>query len=147
VPIVRGFLFPDHLLYHPESMTWVVHDVANDVVTLGLSALAIATAGEFLVFAARPLGALIEVGRAIGNVETAKIVSSVRTPIAGRLIAANEAIEADGTLIGRDPYAAWLVRIEPQNWLRDQANLIAGTAVAAAIEAEFIRHQADDDQS
>lgn len=121
-------------------MTWIAHDAASGQVSLGLSALAIATAGEFLVFAARPLDALIDVGRAVGNVETAKIVSSVRTPVAGRLIAANPSIEADGSLIGRDPYAAWLVRLEPIDWARDRASLISGVDAAPAIEAEFQRH-------
>jgi glycine cleavage system H protein len=138
---VAGLRFPDTLLYHAESMTWISHDESSGLVTLGLSALAVATAGEFQVFAARPLGAFIDVGRAVGNVETMKIVSSVRTPVAGRLVEANAVVEADGSLIGRDPYTAWLVRLAPADFERDRAALLTGQGAWAAIAAELERHR------
>lgn len=120
--MLRGFAFPDDLWYSPKLMVWLrpetagtaaAGDAEGDLLTLGLSALANATAGEILVFAARPLGAAIEAGRAIGNVETAKTVSSVRTPIGGRIVAVHAAVEQDGQRIHRDPYANWLVRLAP----------------------------------
>jgi len=140
---VRGYEFPDDLYYHPGHMVWVRHE-PNGRVTLGLCALALATAGEFIVFAARPLGALIARDRAVANVETAKTVSSVRTPIAGRLIEANTAVEADGTRINADPYAAWLVQLEPEDWERDAAQLLTGDTALAAIEREMALYRVGD---
>jgi len=133
---VRGHAFPDDLYYHPGHMVWVRRE-ADGRATLGLSALALATGGELIVFAARPIGSLIERDRAVANVETAKTVSSVRTPIAGRLIEANGEIEADGSRINADPYAAWLVRIEPEDWARDIVSLVTGAEAMAAIEREM----------
>jgi glycine cleavage system H protein len=133
---LHGFEFPDDLLYHAEYMVWL-REESDGLVTLGLSALANATAGELLVFAARPLNATLEAGRAIGNVETAKTVSSVRTPIAGRIVEVNAAVEANGELINRDPYAAWLVRLAPTDWARDREHLSSGTAALEAIAVQF----------
>ena len=129
--LIRGYDFPDDLLYHPKHMVWVRRD-PDGRVTLGLSALALATAGEFVVFVARPLGAKTACGRAVANVETAKTVSSVCTPIAGILVEANAAVEADGELINRDPYAHWLVRIAPEDWARDAATLLTSAAAQLA---------------
>jgi glycine cleavage system H protein len=140
---LHGYDFPDALWYHARYMVWLREEPSGEV-ALGLSALALATAGEILVFAARPLGASVEPGRAIGNVETAKTVSSVQTPIAGRIVAANAAVEANGELIARDPYAAWLVRLAPADWVRDRATLLQGAAALAAIEAEMALYRFDD---
>ena len=111
--VLRGYEFPDSLWYEPELMIWLAPDGESGL-HIGLSALALATAGEFLVFAARPLGARVEAGRAIGNVETAKTVNSVRTPIGGCIAEINEKVEANGEWIGRDPYQSWLVRLVPE---------------------------------
>ncbi len=110
--LLRGFDFPEHLWYSTETMIWIAPE-PDGLLRVGMSALGLATAGEFLVFTARPVGADITAGKAIGNVETAKTVSSVRTPIAGRIVAINDAVEADGVLISRQPYDAWLVRLAP----------------------------------
>lgn len=133
---LRGQAFPDALWYHVPTMTWLREEDHGHVL-LGLSALATATAGEFLYFAPRPLGARLAAGRAVGNVETAKTVSSVRTPVAARVVAANPAVEADGALISQDPYAAWLVRLAPEDWARDAAALLRGDAAMAALDAEL----------
>ncbi|MGE0310589.1 MAG: glycine cleavage system protein H [Lautropia sp.] len=142
---IRGHEFPDDLLYAPQTMVWA-QPLPDGCVAIGMSALGPATAGEFLVFAARPLGAWIDAGRAIGNVETAKTVSSVRTPIAGRIVAINDAVEANGELIGRAPYEAWLVRLDPRReggaadpiaeCLR-AGDLLHGPAAMTAIEAQM----------
>lgn len=136
VGIVRGYRFPADLHYDVGTMTWLRPE-PDGTVSLGLCALALATAGEILVFAARPLGAPIDAGRAIGNIETAKTVSSVRTPIAGRIIDVNAAVEANGERIARDPYAAWLVRLAPTDWKADRAALLAGPAALEAIEGQM----------
>jgi glycine cleavage system H protein len=130
---LRGFHFPDSLLYHPKHMVWLRRETDGRV-TLGLSALALATGGELLVFVARPLGMRVEAGRAVANVETAKTVSSVCSPIVGTLVEANPAVEANGELINRDPYTNWLVRIDPENWTRDAMTLVAGEAANRAHE-------------
>ena len=136
---ILGYSFPDELYYHPRYMVWIASEERDGAIEirLGLSALVLATAGELLVFAGRPLGATIDCDRAIGNVETAKTVSSVRTPVAGRIIAVNEVVEANGELINKDPYAAWLVRLAATDWPRDQGRLLRGDAAAQAIEAEL----------
>lgn len=133
---LRGYEFPASIYHHPEYMVWVAYG-DDDRVTLGLSALALATAGELIVFAARPLGALIDCSRAVANVETAKTVSSVRTPVAGRIVEINSALEADGTAINADPYAAWMVRLDPVDWPRDRKALLIGADALAAIERQL----------
>ncbi|MFO1351458.1 MAG: glycine cleavage system protein H [Gammaproteobacteria bacterium] len=134
--LLRGLEFPDGLFYHAHYMVWLRPE-ADGAVTLGLTALARATAGDLLIFTPKRIGAEIERDRSVGNVETGKTVSSVRSPIAGVLIAANEAVEKRPTLINSEPYSAWLVRLRPTAWEADSARLATGAAALTALAAEM----------
>lgn len=129
--LVLGYAFPDALLDDVKHMVWLRRE-PDGLITLGLSALALATSGELLIFVARPLGMRVEHGRAVANVETAKTVSSVCSPIVGTLVAANPEVEAKGELIDDDPYTHWLVRLQPEDWARDAALLLSGAAANRA---------------
>ena len=139
---IRGLDFPDLLLYHPGHMVWLRPE-GNDVFCLGLNALAPATAGEILLFVGKAAGWIIDRDRSVGNVETGKLVSAVRTPVAGELIEVNARLECGASELNRDPYGIWLVRIRATDWGRDQANLVAGVDLLPALIAVMDEHGFD----
>ena len=134
--IIHGQFYPDELYYHAAFMVWLRAE-PDGVFTLGLTPLARVSAGEILLFAPKAVGWRIERDRAIGNVETGKIVASVRTPIAGELMAVNSALERGAMPINTAPFDSWLVRIKASDWAQDQANVSLGPAAQAAFEDQI----------
>jgi len=132
---VRGFEFPDDLLYLMEQDTWVRLD-GDGMVTIGLTSLGAHISGEFIEFMAKPVGESIERDRALGMLEMSKVIRSARSPVSGVLVATNELVRAAAGLINRDPYGkGWLVRLRPTAWESDARLLVTGAAIAPAVQA------------
>ncbi|MCF7200541.1 glycine cleavage system protein H [Pseudomonas oligotrophica] len=130
---LHGLPFPDDLLYAPEHALWL-REEADGSLTLGLTAYGCALYGEIFAFTPKRIGAHIEEGRSFGVVEFAKAASSARSPLAGELLAVNEALEKRPNLINRDPYdSGWMVRLQPDHWPETRQRFLTGEAALAAI--------------
>lgn len=70
-----------------------------------------------LVYVELPrVGAQLKAGDTFGVVESVKAASDVYMPISGTIVAVNEALESDQSLINKDPYnTGWLIRVKPDN--------------------------------
>jgi glycine cleavage system H protein len=131
---VRNCGFPEALYYHTQLNIWLRPD-APGVVTLGVTSYAVALAVEFLAFTPKTVGKEIDSGRAVGLLELAKTIVSVRTPVAGTLIAANDLAATRPSTINRDPYdAGWLVQLRVNDWQSAARDLVAGEMIATAFE-------------
>lgn len=131
---VRGFEFPDRLLYLVEHDIWVRPEPDGSLV-VGLTALGCQISGEFIEFMPKPVGTAVERERALAVLEMSKTIRSARAPAAGTIVAVNEAVRAQPPLLNGDPYGAgWLVRLQPADWARDVTALVAGSALAPAVE-------------
>ncbi len=86
---------------------------ADGTIAVGISDHAQDSLGE-LVFVELPaLGRTLAAGEASAVVESVKAASDVYAPVAGEVVARNEALaEAPGEL-NKDSYATWLFRIKP----------------------------------
>lgn len=86
--------------------------VEGDVVTIGLSHYAQATAKEINFVGLPRAGRKVEQGKPIGSVESGKWVGRLYAPVSGEVIAGNPALEDDPTLINQDPYdKGWMVKL------------------------------------
>jgi glycine cleavage system H protein len=133
--MIRGFEFPDGLLYLLEHDTWVRRD-ADGLATIGITSLGTRISGEFLEFMPKPVGTMVERERALGVLEMSKVIRSVRAPISGAIVAINEQARGDPASINTDPYGdGWLVRLQPSSWESDAALLVSGERIPAAVEA------------
>ena len=67
-----------------------------------------------VVFVELPeIGANVDVGGPLGEVESTKSVSEIYSPVAGRIVAVNQAAADSPEQLNADPYGAgWLVEIE-----------------------------------
>lgn len=108
---LRGCMFPDALLYHPESHLWFAREEGG-VLRVGVTPFGVAIAGEILLFTPKPEGLALHAGRAFGLLEAGKTVFPVKTPVAARLLASNPALSESARQMNHDAYASWLVRLE-----------------------------------
>lgn len=134
---VRGCNLPDDLSYNVENNVWVRRE-ADGTVTVGMTSYACALAGEIVSFTPKKPGKAIEQNKSVATVESGKWVGPVRTPVAGEVVATNDAVGGSPKAINADPYGAgWLVKIKPSNWDAESGALVSGGAIGTAFEAKM----------
>ncbi len=84
--------------------------------TVGITDYAQATLGDITFVELPAAGQGFEAGDAFGVVESVKAASDLYMPVAGEVLAVNEALADKPEQINRDPYgAAWMIRIQPRD--------------------------------
>ena len=136
MPNVRGCNLPDDLLYDVENHTWF-QEVGDGTVKIGMTAVATALAGELVAFTPKKVGRKVKAGRSCATVESGKWVGPAKSVAAGEVMATNEELANEPKLANADPYAAWMVVLQPENWDEAKVTLTAGTDVAAPYEAKM----------
>jgi glycine cleavage system H protein len=134
---VRGCNFPDDLYYNVENNVWARRE-ADGNVTVGLTAYACALAGEIVSYTPKKPGKVIEKDKSCATVESGKWVGPVKSPVAGEVVAVNEAIAGRPGTINKDPYGeGWIVKLKPSHWDEDSKGLKTGAEALAAFEAKM----------
>ena len=124
---IRNCNIPDDLHYLVRSHTWARSE--GDIVVLGLTDVAQNLAKKFIAYSPKKVGKAVEVGKTTATLESGKWVGPVPSPVAGEIVAINEAAQADPSIVNREPYGGgWIVKVKPQDWDRDAANLLTGQA-------------------
>ena len=137
--------FPADLLYHVEHQVWARVD-APDRVTVGITALGIKLSGEVYMCRAKPVGTAVEQGRAIGVVELAKSIVSVKAPLSGAVVETNPRLAQQPELVHRDPYGeGWIARLRPSALVAERSALLSGEAVLAAMAEHARRYRIEMD--
>ena len=112
---------PDDLSYTKEH-EWVAGLDDGLTVTVGITAYAAEQLGDVVYVQVPEVGASIEAGDAIGEVESTKSVSDIFAPVSGEIVETNPAVVDDPSLVNNDPYGeGWLFRVriegEPEDLL------------------------------
>ena len=99
-------------LQYTKSHEWV-RSLPDGQVEVGITDHAQSALGD-LVFVEVPLvDRKLAAGEACAVVESVKAASDVYSPVAGRVVARNEALSQKPELLNSDPYGAgWMMRIE-----------------------------------
>jgi len=129
----QDLAFPADLLYLVEHDVWArLH--GDGTATVGITALGIKLSGEIYMCRVKPVGSEIEQGRAVAVVELAKAIVSVKSAVAGTVLAVNPLLEETPELVHRDPYGdGWLARLALRDIDADLKRLVQGDAVADAM--------------
>jgi glycine cleavage system H protein len=99
-------------LKYAESHEWLRAE-SDGTVTVGITDHAQAALGD-LVFVELPVvGRQLKKDEACAVVESVKAASDVYAPIAGEVVAVNDALTGAPEAINADAYAAWLFRVRP----------------------------------
>ena len=59
------------------------------------------------------VGATVKAHESFGVIESTKAVSELFAPVTGKVTKINDAVTANPGSVNEDPYAAWLIEIEP----------------------------------
>lgn len=122
---------PDNLTYWVQEHVWVRPE-KDGTITIGMTDAAQHLAGIIVNAAPKKTGKPVQKGRSAGTVESGKWVGPIKAPVGGVIVAENEAVKADPTLLNRDPYGAgWFVRIEPHDWAGESGDLVSGEQAMA----------------
>jgi glycine cleavage system H protein len=132
--LVRGFSFPVELHYLVEHQVWARLEEPS-VAVVGITSMGIHQAGEIYMCRPKSAGQPVEQGRSVAVVELAKSIVSVKSPVRGTVLEVNPVLATAPERVHEDPYGAgWLVKVRLGDWAADQAALVHGEAVVAAME-------------
>ena len=115
---------PDTLKYTKEH-EWV--RLEGDVAVIGITDFAQGELGDIVFVEVETVDETLAADEVFGTVEAVKTVSDLFMPVAGEVVAFNEAVEDDPSLVNDDPYGeGWLIKVK-----------VADTGdVAALLDAE-----------
>jgi glycine cleavage system H protein len=100
-------------LLYSESHEWV--KVEGKTAWIGISDHAQHALGSVVFIELPKVGATFKKGDAMGAVESVKAASDVYTPVSGKILEVNKALEGSPEMLNDDPYGAWIVKIELAN--------------------------------
>ena len=123
-------MYPEDLKYTSEH-EWVRSPgEADGSVRVGITDYAQDALGDIVYVSLPEVGTDLEEGAAVGELESTKSVSDVYAPLAGSVVARNDALDATPELVNSDPYGeGWLFEIVPSD----------AAAVDALMDAEAYR--------
>lgn len=121
--------FPEDRVY-AESHEW--HKIDGDELTLGLTQYAVDSLTDVTFVEMKEAGESFDAGDSIGEVESVKTTSDVYCACAGEIVAVNDAVVDDPSILNSDPHGeGWLVKIK----ITDKAGL-DGLVDAATYQSE-----------
>ena len=109
--VVQGYRLAVDRAYHPDTHVWV-EEVGPGRVRLGLDPLGVETTGTIAQLAMAAPGSVVRAGQPVGTLEAEKFVGPLSSPVAGTVVAVNDAAVADPRLVHAEPLRTWLVELE-----------------------------------
>jgi len=104
-------LVPDDRRYSSDH-EWA--RLADGTVRVGITDYAQDALGDVVYVDLPAVGAHVDIGGVLGEVESTKSVSEIYAPIAGEVVAVNTALADSPELLNTDPYGAgWMSEIVP----------------------------------
>ena len=101
-------------LYYSEEHEWVRID--DEIATIGITDFAQDALGDIVYVDLPAVGDTVDAGAVIGELESTKSVSEIFAPIAGEIVARNEALDAGPEVVNSDPYGeGWLIKVRPSD--------------------------------
>jgi glycine cleavage system H protein len=118
-------------LKYSATHQWVRME-ADGTATVGITFHAQEQLGD-VVFVQHPaMGRKVKRGENCAVVESVKAASDIPAPVAGEIVAINQAVADAPERLNQDPYAAWLFRIRPANPL-ELAKLLDAAAYSKMV--------------
>ncbi|MEU6718169.1 glycine cleavage system protein GcvH [Nonomuraea sp. NPDC046802] len=124
---------PDDLSYTKEH-EWVAGLDDGITVTVGITAFAAEALGDVVFVQLPEVGANVEGGDSIGEVESTKSVNEIYTPVGGEVVEVNQSVVDDPSLVNSDPYGeGWMFRVRVES---DAEDLLSAEEYAALTSGE-----------
>ena len=107
---------------------------ADGTVTVGISDHAQEALGDVVYVELPEVGKTYAAGQESAVVESVKAAADVYAPIAGEVIAINDALTDSPELVNADAYANWFFKLKPAN-VADLEQLLDAAAYQASADA------------
>jgi glycine cleavage system H protein len=100
-------------LRYAKSHEWA--SLEGDVCTIGITQFAVDQLTDIIYIDLPDVDDPVASGDSFGEIESVKAVSDLYSPVTGDVIAINEKLRNDPTLISKDPYTAgWLIKVKAE---------------------------------
>ena len=136
----KQFDFKSDRFYNSNHL-WSKQDDAG-IVTVGMDELGLDSLGELAYLTLPSEGTPVEMGKAMGSMEAAKMTGELVAPVSGIVIEKNDRVLQNPLLVNEEPYGnGWLVKIEPTNWEEESEAMVSGDKLPDWVEQEIERFE------
>ncbi len=98
-------------LRYTKEHEWI--RLEGDIATVGITDFAQGELGDIVFVEVETVGESLAADEVFGTIEAVKTVSDLFLPVAGEVVAFNDAIEADPEMVNKDPYGdGWIIQIK-----------------------------------
>lgn len=111
---------------------WIL--IEGNLARIGISDHAQNALGDIVFVELPAVGDTITAGASFAVVESVKAASEIYTPVGGKVVEVNEALESEPERINADPYGAFIAVVEVSEI--DEASLLDADAYDAFVAAE-----------
>jgi glycine cleavage system H protein len=104
---------------------------------LGLSDFLQLRSGDIAFVEVKPAGTLVALGDEFSSIETIKVDIALSSPVSGKVLLVNPALETAPEIINLDPFGeGWLCEVEVSDWEKDQLRLLDASAYFEKMKRE-----------
>ncbi len=109
--------------FYTSEGVWAKEE--NGQVRIGLTDFVQQRSGDVAFADVKAVGTALQAGDEVANIETIKVTISYTSPVSGKIVEVNPAMNDSPEAINQDPYGAgWLAIIEPSDWEREKSQLL-----------------------
>ncbi len=133
---VDKFIFRVKVGYrYSEAGVWAAYDQTTNTARVGLSDFRQQASGDVAFVDLPAVGAQVEAGGDLANIETIKVDLAVPALFGGEVVAVNAGLGDTPELINQASYGdGWLVELKPEQW--PVAGLLDARAYLAVMQAQ-----------
>ncbi len=128
--------------WYTREGVWVVPSPLTPLpegegIRIGLSDFLQQRSGDIAFAEIKPIGTALAVGDEVASIETIKVNVALSSPVSGKVIEVNPAMDATPEAINQDPYGAgWLAVIAATDWAADRSQLLDAAAYFEVVQRE-----------
>ncbi len=103
-------MYPADLKYTKDH-EWI--RVTGDTADVGITDYAQQQLGDVVFVELPQVGRVLAQGEVFGTIESVKAVSELFSPVAGEVVAVNDALTSAPEQVNSDPHGAWIIKVRP----------------------------------
>ncbi|MCL4447089.1 MAG: glycine cleavage system protein GcvH [Candidatus Thermoplasmatota archaeon] len=100
-------------LYYTKTHEWLKVD--GDIASIGITDFAQNQMSDIVYVDFPKVGTSIKAGEIVGTVESVKSAEDFYSPITGKVVEVNKALEKTPEEVNKNPYDAWIVKLKISN--------------------------------
>ena len=105
-------MYPADLKYTKDH-EWI--RTTGDTADVGITDYAQQQLGDVVFVELPAVGRVLAQGEVFGTIESVKAVSELFSPVAGEVVAVNDALTSAPEQVNSDPHGAWIIRVRPSS--------------------------------